>query len=87
MKDITTVTPAAADPLADLRASARQARALIDTLQQSTRGTQLRLDGQPRPFLWGTASARDLVALLVKLASDNTDTTDTTDTTTQEAAA
>jgi hypothetical protein len=72
----TADTPAAADPMAELRASARQARALIDTLAQSTRGTQLRLDGQPRPLLWGIASARDLVAVLVKLASDTSDTTD-----------
>lgn len=65
-----TPTTTADDFAANLRASARQARDLIDTLAQSTRGTQLRLDGQPRPFLWGTSSARDLVALLVKLAAE-----------------
>ena len=57
------------DFAANLRASARQARDLIDTLQQSTRGTQLRA-GYREPFAWGTASARDLVALLVKLAAE-----------------
>ena len=60
----------AADSAADLRASARQARGLINMLAQSVRGTQLRLDGKPRPFLWGTSNARDLVALLVKLAAE-----------------
>lgn len=78
---------------ADLRASARQARALIDALALSTHGRHLRSVGQPQPFPWGTSSARDLVALLVKLASDTADATDTaataadTDTTTQESAA
>jgi len=69
---MTTDTPdtTAGDFAANLRASARQARDLIDTLAQSVRGTQLRLDGQPRPFLWGTSNARDLVALLVKLAAE-----------------
>ena len=58
------------DFAANLRALARQSRELIETLAASTRGTQLRLDGQPRPFLWGTSNARDLVALLVKLAAE-----------------
>jgi len=62
------------DFAANLRALARQSRELIETLAASTRGTQLRLDGQPRPFLWGTSNARDLVALLVKLANDDTHT-------------
>lgn len=66
----TTPDTTAADFAANLRASARQARDLIDLLAQSVRGTQLRLDGQPRPFLWGTSNARDLVALLVKLAAE-----------------
>lgn len=57
-----------------LTAQAHEARALIATLAQSMRGTQLRSGGS-RPLLWGTASARDLVALLVKLANDDTHTT------------
>ena len=57
------------DFAANLRASARQARELIDTLAQSVRGTSLRA-GYREPFPWGTASARDLVALLVKLAAE-----------------
>lgn len=70
----TTVTPAD-DFAADLRALARQSRELIDTLAQSTRGTSLRA-GYREPFPWGTSSARDLVALLVKLANDETHTTE-----------
>jgi hypothetical protein len=67
------------DFAANLRASARQARELIDTLAQSTRGTSLRA-GYREPFPWGTSSARDLVALLVKLAHDDTYTTTETET-------
>jgi hypothetical protein len=64
----TTVAPTADDFAANLRASARQAPELIDTLAQSVRGTSLRA-GYREPFPWGTSSARDLVALLVKLAA------------------
>lgn len=57
------------DFAANLRASARQARDLIETLAQSVRDRQLRA-GFREPFQWGTSSARDLVALLVKLAAE-----------------
>jgi hypothetical protein len=62
------VTPAN-DFAADLRALARQSRELIATLAASVRGTSLRA-GYREPFQWGTSSARDLVALLVKLAAE-----------------
>lgn len=57
------------DFAANLRASARQARDLIETLAASTRDRQLRA-GFREPFQWGTSNARDLVALLVKLAAE-----------------
>ncbi len=72
----TTIAPAD-DFAANLRALARQSRALVDTLAQSTLGTQLRLDGPPRPYLWGAPNARDHDALQVKLAAEPQPETET----------